>query len=466
MTRRLAWLCEPNETPIALEEVPFVDTERLLEDWVEQDPSILGDGYVVVGRQVNFEGGPADLVVIDPQGRWVIVEIKRARNHRQDVSQALDYASSLRKEPADQLRARLTKSLLGKPYREEALDRLATALADDADGPRDVALLLLGVGVQPGAERIREFLSDHGIDARIVSLGAHRDLEGRFVLWRDEDDVAVVASPYEARSSEEAMESIRNHARDFGVLEQFDRWLDACQGAGLNARAYKHSVMITPPQHSNTYLMVGRPLKGGALRLNHGTARFPEWFPWISEDEAESILGVSERGPGKARTGVELDEYLTQIELFLDSFFPPPPGYSMTESPARWTKDSFENALSGNTLEQRRVSIAIENAEHSGRIDYGAGAVGQAHLAFTPNGPQILQVSTGGRVRGMWSLGNMDKNSTCWAQLKKFFEPLGGHTSSGSAPSIPIQNFTDAQWQELLQVSRITAACFDPQSDS
>ena len=111
-------------------EVPLVDTERLLEDWVELDPSILGDGYVVVGRQVNFDGGPADLIAVDPQGRWVLIEIKRASNHRQDVAQALDYASSLRKEPSDQLRARLTRALTGKPYQTEALERIATALAD------------------------------------------------------------------------------------------------------------------------------------------------------------------------------------------------------------------------------------------------------------------------------------------------------------------------------------------------
>lgn len=463
MTRRLAWLCQPSETPISLDEVRFVDTERLLEDWVEREPSVLGDGYVVVGRQVAFDGGPADLVVIDPQGRWVIVEIKRASNHRQDVSQALDYAASLRKEPADQLRARLAKSLAGKPYEHEALDRIATALEDDADGTRDVAILLLGVGVQSGAERIREFLSDHGIDARIVSLGAHRDPQGRFVLWREEeDDEVTLTSPQVARSSEEALEDIRVQAREFGVLDQFDRWLDACLAAGLNARAYKHSVMITPPQHSNTYLMVGRPLKVGALRLNHGTGRFPEWFPWISEEDAEQMLGVSQRGPGKSRAGAALDEYLTRVALFLDTFFPPPPGYSMTQSPVRWTREAFEDALSGNETERRRVRAAFDLASGTGRVDYGSGAIGQAHLAFTPRGPQVLQITTGGRVRGMWSLGNVDASSACWTQLKRLLEPLGGFTASGSAPAVPVRAFTDAQWQELLDAAATAGKCFDP----
>ena len=461
MTRRMAWLCEPSKPPLSLEEVRFVDTERLLEDWVERDPSILGDGYIVVGRQVSFDGGPADLVVIDPQGRWVIVEIKRASNHRQDVSQALDYAASLRKAPADQLRARLAKSLSGKPYEAEALERIATALEDDADGTREVAILLLGVGVQSGAERIREFLNDHGIDARIVSLDAHRDPQGRFVLWREEeDDEATLTSPQVARSSEEALENIRAQAREFGVLDQFDRWLDACLGAGLNARAYRHSVMITPPHHSNAYLMVGRPLKTGALRLNHGNARFAEWFPWISETQAEQVLGESVRGPGKARAGAQLQEYLERVERFLDTYFPPPEGCVMSDSPGQWTRESFENAVSSDGVERERITEAFDEAGAVGRIDFGAGAVGQAHLAFTPNGPHILQITTGGRVRGMWSLGNVDANSACWNQLKELLEPLGGFTASGSAPAVPVGAFTDAQWHELLEAAATVGACF------
>jgi hypothetical protein len=47
-------------------------------------------------------------LAIDPQGRWVIIEIKHGRNVRQDLAQDLDYGSSLAYEPADSLQARLT----------------------------------------------------------------------------------------------------------------------------------------------------------------------------------------------------------------------------------------------------------------------------------------------------------------------------------------------------------------------
>jgi len=89
------WLCGHRDTPTRLEPISTISSEPQLEDWIEGDPDLLGDDYVVVGRQVTFDGGPADLIAIDPQGRWVVVEIKRSSNHRQDVAQALDYAASL-----------------------------------------------------------------------------------------------------------------------------------------------------------------------------------------------------------------------------------------------------------------------------------------------------------------------------------------------------------------------------------
>lgn len=156
MTESRAWLCRPSEVPQRLEPVVIVDTERQLEEWAEADPTLLGDGYVVVGRQVQFDGGPADLVVIDPQGRWVIVEIKRASNDRQDLAQALDYAASLRVEDAQTLRARLVSRLSGKPYAEDAIAQIDAALADEGDGPREVAIMLVGVGLHPAGRTNHE----------------------------------------------------------------------------------------------------------------------------------------------------------------------------------------------------------------------------------------------------------------------------------------------------------------------
>ena len=61
-----------------------VDLEADLEDWCATDPSLLVEGLRIVGRQVHCEGGYIDLLGIDVQERWVIVELKRDRviNHK------------------------------------------------------------------------------------------------------------------------------------------------------------------------------------------------------------------------------------------------------------------------------------------------------------------------------------------------------------------------------------------------
>jgi RecB family endonuclease NucS len=41
---------------------------------------------VVVGRQIDLEGGRLDLLAIDPQGRWTIIEIKRGTLRREAIA--------------------------------------------------------------------------------------------------------------------------------------------------------------------------------------------------------------------------------------------------------------------------------------------------------------------------------------------------------------------------------------------
>ncbi|MXW36583.1 MAG: DUF91 domain-containing protein, partial [Chloroflexi bacterium] len=54
-----------------------VGLERNLEDWIANDSSLLADGLTIVGRQVRLDGGPLDLLAIDWQDRWVVIELKR-----------------------------------------------------------------------------------------------------------------------------------------------------------------------------------------------------------------------------------------------------------------------------------------------------------------------------------------------------------------------------------------------------
>ena len=76
-----------------------IDFEQYLEEWIETDPELLQVGLTIVGKQISVEGGRLDLLAIDPQGRWVIIEIKRGQLRREVIAQIIDYASSLAAMP-------------------------------------------------------------------------------------------------------------------------------------------------------------------------------------------------------------------------------------------------------------------------------------------------------------------------------------------------------------------------------
>ena len=72
-----------------------VETERLLEDILVNNPDMLIKGLKLVGRQTPTEGGPLDLLGVDEDGRLVVFELKRGILSRDAVAQVIDYRLTL-----------------------------------------------------------------------------------------------------------------------------------------------------------------------------------------------------------------------------------------------------------------------------------------------------------------------------------------------------------------------------------
>ena len=69
-------------------------TEAELEHLLEQDPTILGERLLVIGRQVHTRYGKIiDLLAVDVDGNLHVLELKRDMTPRDVVAQALDYGS-------------------------------------------------------------------------------------------------------------------------------------------------------------------------------------------------------------------------------------------------------------------------------------------------------------------------------------------------------------------------------------
>jgi hypothetical protein len=125
----------------------LVSLEQNLEDWIAHDPTLAVEGLRVVGRQVGLESGRLDLLGIDPQGRWVVVEVKRGRLYRDTVAQALDYAAAISVMPTARLRQIVERDGVGLDVAGEALD------VDDNE-VRDIAVVVVGAGRDPSLDRL------------------------------------------------------------------------------------------------------------------------------------------------------------------------------------------------------------------------------------------------------------------------------------------------------------------------
>ncbi|WP_425154660.1 endonuclease NucS domain-containing protein [Candidatus Palauibacter sp.] len=297
--------------------------EKHLEDWIVNDVTLIGEGLTLAGRQISIDDGRLDLLALDSQDRWVVIEIKPGMPGPRALAQALSYAASLARLDADEVYEKL-KPRLGVVGDAATLSTIVKRqLADEGD-EREIAVLLVGVGTHSGLERTNEFLARFGVPIGVVSFEVF-DLEGGSQLLVRE----VVDEPTKPPSQKRryTVEAIRSKAVRMGVDQQFDRFVRIAGAAGLPVQPQKASVRIAPPADRTRFLMYARPVAGaggGGLAIWVGPKRFAEWFSHIGEDEATAALG--KYGDGGYAAGKALHDRLDQIERFLTKHFPPPDG--------------------------------------------------------------------------------------------------------------------------------------------
>lgn len=290
-----------------------IDLERHLEDWIANDSKLIAEGLTVVGRQVSIYDGRLDLLAIDSQDRWVVIEIKPGLLDSGALNQGLYYASSIAQLGSTELSEKLG-SRLGELGDAEMLSASVKRQLDGEDDGKDreIAVLLVGTGIDPGLARMTEFLSRYGVPISVVSFEVFKLDGGPRLLIRE-----VVEEPTESPRPRRqyTVKAIRNEAINVGVVEQFDRFVAMSEEAGLAVQPQRWSVRIAPPADRRRFLMYAAPDRRGGLGIWVGPATFAEFFPDISEEQATDALGTYDDGGFVA--GVELDQRLDQIEQFL-----------------------------------------------------------------------------------------------------------------------------------------------------
>jgi Holliday junction resolvase-like predicted endonuclease len=267
-----------------------IELEKRLEDWIEQDPDLLQHGLTIVGRQVHVEGGRLDLLGLDIQGRWVVIEIKCGALYRDVITQALDYASCIAGMPYEQLKQKVDDYLKGRndlePSSLEALlqERQAEAAAESES--REIEIFAVGTGKAPGLERIVEFLAQkYEMPINVVLYDVFATDDGQQILARELSEVILPpAAPN--------VEIICKKADQAGVGKEFRAILEAAQRYGLHPRPYQQSIMYTPPNNRRRMLFTVwiSPTSNRLLQAYIGPGAFAEFYP-VTEEKATEILG-------------------------------------------------------------------------------------------------------------------------------------------------------------------------------
>jgi hypothetical protein len=262
-----------------------VDLERHLEDWLADDISLIDPGLLVIQRQMHVEGGILDLLCVDPQGVATVVEVKRGRLIRETVAQAVDYASCI----AELSAASLAEAVCAYPNQGSEDSLALNALLSSSDETREVAIIVVGVGQEPGLERIIDFLGRNaGISIRAVTFDVFDAGDGAQILVREEIDVPE-AQPPSTNVDRAAAVIAAAGGPESSAGRRLLKLVAAGERNGLYARPYKWSFMLTPQERRTRGLFVfGR--WGGEVALQYSTGAIAEFFP-IDAERAQAILG-------------------------------------------------------------------------------------------------------------------------------------------------------------------------------
>jgi hypothetical protein len=294
-----------------------LNLEKELEEWIEKDPDLLETGLKIIGRQIRLEGGRLDLLGLDLQGNFVVIEIKKGEVTRGAVSQAIDYGSSIKSMPFDDLAERVTDYLKN--------DRLLNALLDERGGisgdkgkPRNVRLFIVGTGKQQGLERMVDFLASFKMPISVVSFQVFDVGAGQRMLIRELTDTEVERP--EPHKSKHEVEKLLALADQHGIGGSFRALRDAAERYDLYPRPYATSIMYTPPSNRARMLFTAwvKPKAPGRVRVYVGTDVFPEFYP-VSLLDAHTNLG--DHG-WRDMTNADVNKFVVGLDRLFSKILP------------------------------------------------------------------------------------------------------------------------------------------------
>ena len=285
-----------------LSPIQQMSTELEFEELLVANPDMLEPGLKLVGRQTPTQTGWLDLLAVDGDGRLVVYELKRGTLAREAVTQVLDYASALDAMTSGELAEHIARrsgsggidriddfeQWYADNYRGEDLSRLLP--------PR---MVLVGLGVDPVAERMSRFVSAGPVDISVVTFHGFGLAEARLLARQVEVEAgSESSSSRRAPTKAERLQALRKYLTSDGYAQLFDQVhadiRETLPEVGLSEQVLKYGISFRlskpdDPTVWRTYFGV----QAGYLATGlYSVSILPQAVDW-GGDEALQQLGQS-----------------------------------------------------------------------------------------------------------------------------------------------------------------------------
>lgn len=202
------WTVDGNDSQkvSGLETTREMETENLLENIFTKNPDMLENGLDLVGRQVNTQNGPLDLLGVDSEGRLVVFELKRGTLNRNAVAQVIDYASQLNAMDLDSLSQHIAERSgnLGIQKIDDFKEWYDNNYpSDDLDSLMPPRIVLVGLGVDETTERMVNYLAKLGQKVSLLTFQGFKQGSGTLLARHMEVDASPGPLPPEGPVSRE-----------------------------------------------------------------------------------------------------------------------------------------------------------------------------------------------------------------------------------------------------------------------
>lgn len=152
-----------------------LESEERLEDILSMDISILGEEYLVIGRQLMSPYGKTlDLLAINQEGNLTVIELKKNKTPRDVVSQVLDYASWIKDLSYDEIKSMCEEYYSGQKFESMFEDKFGFAPPEKINQEHD--MLIVSSRLDNETERILNYMSDsYNVPINAVFFRIFRD---------------------------------------------------------------------------------------------------------------------------------------------------------------------------------------------------------------------------------------------------------------------------------------------------